>query len=501
MNTKLEQLKARLAEYTNLDRAKSVLSWDQQTFMPRGGAHERARQIATVSKIAHEILTSEETGDLLAAAEDEVAGLDYDSDDAALVRMARCDYDQKTRLPTALVAEFAQVTAEAHNVWEEARAKNDYPTFAHWLERIVKLSLQQAECLGYKDCPYDALLDQYEPGMKTAEVRAIFDALKAELVPLVQQVLAHGDRVDDSALYQDYDVERQWRFGEEVIRDFGYDFARGRQDRSAHPFTTSFSIDDVRITTRFDPKWLSPALFATLHEAGHAMYDQGLDAALEGNILADGASLGVHESQSRLWENIVGRSRGFWAHYYPRLQAAFPKQLGRVDLETFYRAVNKVSPSLIRVEADELTYNLHIMLRFELENALLDGDLKVADAPAAWNEKMHELLGIRPPDDAQGILQDVHWASGYIGYFPTYSLGNLLSAQLYAKAVADIPDIPDQIARGEFGALLGWMREHVHRHGRKYMPAELVRRATGEPMNARAYMAYLRAKYGEIYGL
>ncbi|MCZ7547124.1 MAG: carboxypeptidase M32 [Anaerolineae bacterium] len=500
MTTSIERLKARLADYRSIEEAMALLSWDQQTHMPKGGAPARARQLATLSKLAHQTLVSSETADLLAAAEDEAAALDYDADDAAFVRAARRDYDRWAKLPTEWVTTFASTTSQAHHVWEKARAEKDYAAFAPWLTKIIDLCRQRVDYIGYEDRPYDALLDIYEPGMKTAEVGAIFDDLKAGLVPLVQKVLSRAGRTDDSVLHQAYDVDKQWRFGEAIIRDFGYDFERGRQDRSVHPFTTSFSVGDVRITTRFDPNWLAPALFATMHEAGHALYQQNVAQAFEGTILADGASLGVHESQSRLWENIVGRSRGFWGHYYPRLQALFPEQLGNVDVETFYCAVNTVRPSFIRVEADELTYNLHIMLRFELENALLEGDLDVEDAPAAWNDKMEELLGIQPIDDAQGILQDTHWSSGGFGYFPAYSLGNLLSAQLYAKAVADAPDIPDQIARGEFSALLGWMREHVHRHGRKYMPAELVQRATGEPMQARAYMDYLRAKYGAIYG-
>ncbi|MBN1287932.1 MAG: carboxypeptidase M32, partial [Anaerolineae bacterium] len=344
-------------------------------------------------------------------------------------------------------------------------------------------------------------LDQFEPGMKMREVRAIFDGLKAELTPLVQAVLVKAKPDDGALLRGEFDLAKQRQFGEEVIRDFGFDFMHGRQDETVHPFTTSFSPGDVRLTTRFDPNWLAPALFGTLHEAGHGMYEQGLPAELDGNILCRYASLGLHESQSRLWENVVGRSKGFWQHYYPRLQALFPEQFKGVDLEDFYRAVNAVSASFIRVEADELTYNLHIMLRFEIEIALLDGDLSVADAPAAWNAKMQDLLGVAPPDDAHGILQDVHWSGGSIGYFPTYSLGNLLSVQLYDKAVKAAPDIPAQIAAGEFGALLGWMRENVHRPGRRYLPGELVERATGEPMQTRSYMAYLREKYGALYGI
>jgi carboxypeptidase Taq len=501
MTTKLEQLKAKLAEVTDLGAVGSLMGWDQQTYMPPGGSAARARQSGTMAKLVHEMRTSAALGDLLKAAEDENSGLDYDDDDAAYLRMARRDYDQQTKVPADLMAEFARTTAEAHEVWAKARQQNDFPAFAPMLEKIVGLVMRIADHLGYDEHRYDAMLDMFEPGMKMAEVRAIFDDLKVELVPLVQQVLERTDTVTDEMLHGDFDPAAQREFGEMIARALGYDFERGRQDEAVHPFTTSFSRDDVRITTRFDPAWLSPALFATIHEAGHAMYEQGYPERFEGNILCAHASLGLHESQSRLWENVVGRSRGFWKHYYPRLQQTFPDQFAIVDLDAFYRAINKVSASFIRVESDELTYNLHIMVRFEIELALLSGDLKVADAAAAWNDKFEEMLGVRPPDDANGILQDVHWSGGSIGYFPTYSLGNLLSAQLYEKAVEAHPEIPAQTEQGEFGALLGWMREHIHAQARKYLPAELVERATGEPIQTRSYMKYLKAKYGEIYEL
>lgn len=499
MTTKLEQLKAKLSELYYLNKVAQLVSWDQQTYMPRGGAVARARHASTLAGVLHRMATDPAMGDLLSAAEDEVG--ESGTDDAAMLRMARRDYDRLTKVPVELMAEHSLVTAQAHEAWAEARRQSDYSMFAPWLEKVLALTLRITDHLGFEDSRYDAMLDQFEPGMKTAQVRAIFDNLKAELVPLVKAVLAKAKPDDGVLLYGDFDPDRQRQFGEEIIRDFGFDFDRGRQDESVHPFTTSFSPGDVRLTTRFDPNWLAPALFGTLHEAGHGLYEQGLPVELEGNILCRYASLGVHESQSRLWENVVGRSKGFWQHYYPRLQAIFPEQFGGVDLADFYRAVNAVSASFIRVESDELTYNLHIMLRFDLEVALLAGDLSVEDAPAAWNEKMEALLGVTPPDDARGILQDVHWSGGMIGYFPTYSLGNLLSVQLYNKAVEASPDIPDQIAAGEFEALLGWMRENVHRQGRKYLPNELVEQVTGEPMQSRSYMAYLREKYGELYSV
>ncbi len=498
---KLQQLKDRLTDIHNLYGAASLLGWDQQTYMPPGGAEHRAAQLATLSKIAHQMFTAEETGRLLEEAEAEGAGLDYDSDDASLLRVTRHDYDLATRLPTALVAEIARVTTLAHEEWAKARAGSDYRAFQPWLEQIVDLNLQKAEHLGYEDRIYDALLDQYEPGMKTAQVAAVFEELKARQVPLVRAIAGQLDAVDDAVLRREYDEARQEAFGLEVARQLGYDFQRGRLDRTVHPFTTSFGTNDVRITTRYDRNWLPTALFGTIHESGHALYEQGSGPSLVGTPLEGGTSLGVHESQSRLWENLVGRSRGFWQHFFPRLKALFPEALADVDLETFYRALNRVQPSLIRVEADEVTYNLHIIIRFELENDLLEGRVKVQDAPEAWNAKYEEYLGLTPPDDAQGVLQDVHWSSGSIGYFPTYTLGNLMSVPFFEKAVAERPGIPEQIAQGEFGDLLDWLRENIYRHGRKYMPAELFERVTGGPLSAEPYLRYLHAKYSEIYDL
>lgn len=495
-----EKLKARLAEIGHVGSASAVLGWDQQCYMPPGGAGERAEQLAVLGKIAHEMFVSEETRRLLEGAEAEVAGAAPDADEAALVRVARRDFDKSVKLPAELVAEIARTTTLGHELWVRARQNNDYAAFAPTLDKILDLSRQVAEHLGYAHERYDALLDQYEPGSKTAEVARVFDELRPGLVQLVKEIAARPP-LDDGVLHREYDEEKQRVFGERVARRLGFDFTRGRQDRAVHPFCTSFGRDDVRITTRFDRRFLPSALMGTIHEAGHALYEQGFDPKDEGTPLADAASLGFHESQSRLWENVIGRSRPFWGVFFPELRQQFPEALGDVDGETFYRAINKVEPSLIRVEADEVTYNLHIMLRFELERDLLDGRLSVADAPEAWNAKMEEYLGITPPTDAEGILQDVHWSEGMFGYFPTYALGTLLSAQLYDRAVADCPGIPEDLAHGEFGTLLEWLREKIHRPGRRYLPAQLIERVCGEPAQSRSYLNYLRAKFGELYGL
>lgn len=497
----VQALTARLADVLNLNYASALLGWDQQTYMPSGGANARAEQLATLSKLAHELFVAGETGRLIEDAEAAVKDLDADSDDAALVRVIRHDFDIQTKLPTSLVTDLARTTTLAHEVWAKARAENDFASFAPTLEKIYDLMRQKAEALGYKERPYDALLDEYEPGMKTGDVETLFAGLREDLVPFVAAIFERLDRVDASTLHRQYDVDRQAEFGLAVIKQLGYDMTRGRQDKAVHPFTTGFSINDVRITTRYYPDYLPTALFGSIHETGHALYEQGCAQKYEGTALAGGVSLGVHESQSRLWENIVGRSRGFWTYYYPMLQATFPQQLGGVSAGEFYRMVNAVSRSLIRVEADEVTYNLHIMLRFELENDLLEGKLAVKDAPAAWNAKMEQYMGIVPPTDTQGILQDVHWSSGLVGYFPTYSLGNFLSVQYWDQAVQDVPAIPAQIEQGNFEPLLTWLRENIHQYGRKYWPQELTRRVTGEQIQTRSFVRYLKNKYTAIYDL
>lgn len=501
MEDQLQALKTRLGEIQDLNRATTLLGWDQQTYMPPGGAAARAEQLATLQKTSHNWFIADEIGELIEDLSGDGAGWDYDSDQASLVRVVARDYEKARKVPGELVAEFARVSALAYGAWATAREQADFSMFQPHLEKIVELNVRLAEALGYENRIYDPLLDQFEPEMKTAQVAAIFDELKAELLPFVKAISERIDAVDDSVLHLAYDEQKQWDFGVEVIKDFGFDFTRGRQDKSVHPFTTAFSISDVRLTTRIDPNYLPTALFGTLHECGHGLYEQGVSLSLERSSLDDGTSLGIHESQSRLWENLVGRSREFWYHYFSRLQGVFPDQLADVGREDFYRAVNRVEPSFIRVEADEVTYNLHIMLRFELENDMLEGKVKIADLPEAWNAKMETYLGIVPPDDAQGVLQDIHWSGGMLGYFPTYSLGNLVSVQFFDKVKADTPSLADQIAAGKFDELRNWLGENVHQHGRKYTPTELVKRVTGSGLTAANYMAYIKAKFSDIYGL
>jgi carboxypeptidase Taq len=496
--SRLNQLKELLGEIADLNAAVAVLGWDQNTYMPSGGAEARGHQLATLSKIAHLKFTAPETGKLIEEIQKE--GLDPESDDAALVRVVARDYEKATRVPPEFVAEFAQVTSRAHEAWVEAKGKSEFSIFRPHLEKIVELTRQYITFFPPADHPYDTLLDNYEPGMKTAEVKEIFDQLRPRQVELIRAI-SERPQVEDSFLRLDYEKQKQWDFGVEVITRFGYDWKRGRQDESPHPFTTSFSIHDVRITTRFLPNDGVSALFSTMHEAGHALYEQGIDPAFERTPLASGASLAIHESQSRMWENLVGRSLPFWEHFYPRFRELFPAQLGNVDLMTFYKGINKVQPSLIRVEADEATYNLHIMLRLEIEIALVEGNLQVKDLPEYWNTKMQEYLGLTPPNDAQGVLQDIHWSMGSIGYFSTYALGNLISVQLWEKIHQDIPDLEDQIRRGEFSALLSWLREKVHRYGRKYEPQQLVQRITGSKITPEPYLRYLQQKFGAIYQL
>ena len=501
MSEKFEELRTRLAEIIDLGAAAAVLGWDQQVYMPTGGAEARAIQLSTLTKTTHDWFVSDEIGQLLEDLEKELADADYDSFEASMVRVTRRGYDRERKLPSELVAELSKTAALAHQAWQKAREAADFAQFQPHLEKILELTVQKAEAWGYEDRVYDALLEGFEPGMKTAQVETLFEEMKEGLVPLVKAIAERQDAVDDSLFGQEFDVDKQWDFGMEVVKALGFDFEHGRQDKTAHPFTTSFSPSDVRLTTRLFPDMFKSALFASIHEAGHGMYEQGFDRSLDRTPLSDSASLGVHESQSRMWENIVGRSRGFWTHWLPRLKGYFPRQLEGIGVEAFYQAINKVKPSLIRVEADEVTYNLHIMLRFEIENLMVEGKVQVADLPELWDAKMEEYLGIRPPDVADGVLQDVHWSSGYIGYFPTYSLGNLLAAQFYNQAVGEKPEIPSEIEQGEFGTLFTWMREKIHKPGGAYMPAELVERVTGGPIRTEPFLDYVRAKYTEIYGL
>ncbi|HEU5300503.1 MAG TPA: carboxypeptidase M32 [bacterium] len=496
----VDRLKRRLIMISDVRSAASLLRWDQEALMPPAGASARAGVLATLAGLSHELFIAAETGRLLDAAERDAGSLDPDSDEAALIRMTRRDYDRLTRLPTEFMAERARESSLAIQVWREARRRSDFPAFRPSLEKMVDYARRAADYLGFTEHPYDALLDLYEPDMKAREVDAIFARLREVTVPFVRAI-ASRPAVDDAFLHADYPEEGQRAFGLMVAEAFGYDLQRGRLDISAHPFASGFNVNDVRITTRYQRRYLPSAVFGIFHEAGHAMYEQGVAPSLDRTPLARGASLGLHESQSRMWENLVGRSRPFWQHYFPALQRQFPGQLRGVEVETFYRAVNRVHPSLIRVEADEVTYNLHIMLRFELEKALLEGALRVDALPGAWKERMEAYLGQTPPSDADGVMQDIHWSQGSLGYFPTYSLGNIISVQLYEAAQRAHPNLEADIGQGRFGTLLGWMREHVHRHGRKFLPREILRRATGSELTVEPYLRYLDRKFGEIYGV
>ncbi|UCE00328.1 MAG: carboxypeptidase M32 [Chloroflexota bacterium] len=498
--TKLAHLKRLLTEYSDLVDTIGLLDWDMETYMPPGGSSGRGFQKATISRIAHLKLTSGEMGKLLEELISYEEELDPDSDDARLIRKANRLYKKKSKVPADLAADIAKATSDAYYVWVRARENSNFSEFQPALERILDLKRQLANCFQPFDHIYDPLLDDYEPGLKTADVQQIFASLRPEQVNLLQAI-TQRPQVDDSFLHQDFEEKAQWQFGVKVITDFGYDWNRGRQDLTAHPFTQDIGLGDVRITTRVMNDYLPSAFFSTTHESGHAIYSQGMDRNLDRTPLAQGASYAINESQSRMYENIIGRSRHFWLHYYPELQSLFPAQLSQVPLDMFYKAINKVKPSFIRVEADEATYNMHIMMRLELEIALLEGSLEVRDLPEAWNSSMHEYLGLTPPNDAMGVLQDVHWSQGYFGYFSTYALGNLIAAQLWERMEEDLPDVFEQIGRGQFSDLTAWMREKVHRHGAKYEPQELVQRITGSKIDQRPYMRYLTNKYTEIYQL
>jgi carboxypeptidase Taq len=501
MSTALDSLRERLHEIEDLGGAAALLRWDQQTYMPPRGAAARGRQTALLSRLAHERLTDAETGRLLERAAAETAALPADHDDAALVRVTRRAFEQAVRIPSSLVSEFNEHSAESYQVWTAARPANDFARVRPLLEKTLDLSRRMADCFpGYASIA-DPLIDFSDYGMKAATIRELFGRLRTRLVPLVRAI-ASRPVADDACLRQFAPEPEQLAFGLEVIGRFGFDFERGRQDKTHHPFMTKFSLGDVRITTRVREHDLTDALFSTLHECGHALYELGIRPEFEGTPIANGTSSGVHESQSRLWENLVGRSRGFWTFFYPELQRRFPKQLGTVALDTFYRAINKVERSLVRVDADEVTYNLHVMLRFDLELDLLEGRVEVRDLARVWRERFENDFGLVVPDDKDGVLQDVHWYAGPIGgAFQGYTLGNVLSAQFFRSACAAHPDIPGQIQRGEFGTLHGWLRENVYQHGAKFTAAELVPRATGQAMTIEPYLDYLWSKYQPLYGL
>ena len=500
MKDRYEELTKKLAEIHDVHMARSILSWDQHTKMPPKAGEIRAEQLSTLDRIAHELFIDEDIGALLEELRPYEESHDYDSDEASLLRVTRREYAKATRVPSDLRAELTRAGAIALAAWVEARQKSDFAIFLPYLRRNVELQREYVACFPKAENDYDVLLDDFDEGMKTTEVRAVFDELKTELIPLIAEITERADAVDNSCLTGHFPIDKQRSFALEVLEQLGYDHESWRLDPTVHPFAMSAATTDIRLTTRYDESDMN-SLMAAIHEFGHGFYEAGIDPRLERTPLSQVTSMSLHESQSRMWENLVGRSLPFWKHFYPRLQAAYPGQFDDVELDEFYRAINKVEPSLIRIEADEATYNLHIILRFELEQEILDGSLDLADLPEAWNARMTEYMGVDVPDDAHGVLQDVHWSGGAIGYFPTYSLGNVISVQLWDQVREAIPDLDQQFERGEFGELSSWLRENLHRNGRKFTSKETLERLVGGGIDSGPYLRYLKDKLGGIYGI
>jgi carboxypeptidase Taq len=490
----LRTLRQRLAEISDLARTLGVLSWDQKVMMPRGGHPARAEALATLSRVTHERFVDDEIGRLLDRLGPLEESLEYDSDDASLIRVTRRDWEKQRRVPTDLRTEMTRAGALGNQVWIEARAGSDFASFLPVLERNLELKRRYVECFEWDDSPYTPLLDDYEPFMKTTEVAEIFDTIR----PVLSELVKEAPGVDASFLELSYDPDLQRAFCGRLLETLGFEEGSVRLDSTVHPFCTSFSTRDVRLTTRFNPIGLD-SISSTMHEAGHGHYAHGISPSLERTPLAGSPSLGLNESQSRTWENLVGRSHAFWSHWYEPLQDTFPTQLDDVDLESFLAAINRAEPGLIRTEADETTYSLHIILRFELERKLIEGTLEPRDVPEAWNAGMHELLGVAVPDDAHGVLQDIHWSQMGIGYFPTYALGNVISLQIWAVVQEALPDLDEQIAAGELEPLAGWLRENLYSLGRKLKPKETIERLTGSPtIDPQPYLAYLREKLAAL---
>jgi carboxypeptidase Taq len=505
-----DHFQAHIAELSDILNAISILKWDARTQMPPGGAQTRGYGLASLSKIAQEHFISDKTARLLDAAEREVAGDDRDSYRLRGVQQTRQYYDIIRRLPLDLIGEKAALEPVSEGVWAEAKRDNDFKRFAPYLKQQLALAKRQAEAIGYADHPFDALVFEYEPSVTAKSLQVLFGELKAGLLPLLREIVAHDDGFTHTLWDHAYPQEQQKAFGLSIAQRFGYDLERGRLDIAPHPFEISFTRNDVRITTRYDKHYFPMALYGTLHETGHALYEQGVDPALTrtalcidylGKYPVGGTSYGAHESQSRLWENQIGRSRAFWNAHFDEMRAIFPEQLQDADPELMYRAVNRVKPSLIRVEADEVTYNLHIMLRVEIEMGLLDGSMQVDDLPEIWNAKMQEYLGVTPPNDSQGVLQDIHWSGGGFGSFPGYTVGNVMSAQFLAAARRDVAGLDEALARGEYAPLREWLTQNIYRHGRAFSAGELLQRSTGSSITVAPYLAYLREKFGDLYGV
>jgi len=502
--SKLEELRERLAEINDLGRARALLGWDERTQMPPAGAEVRAEQVATLARIRHQLLVSDELGRLIDAVRAETNALPYDSEEASLVRVAHRGWGKARRVPADLRAEITRTSSIAEHAWADARTNSDFAAFLPHLRQNVDLKRRYAACFeGFEgfDHEFDSLLDDFEPGITTPEVTAVLAELRDGIRPLLVAVAESREIVDDFCLHGDFPLDAQEMLAREVVAELPLQQGTWRLDRTVHPFATAISPSDLRITTRFDPNYIGTAVWSVIHESGHAMYENGVPRELWRSPLASPSSLGFHESQSRLWENWMGRGRPYLEHLLPRLQDLFPERLGGIEADALFRAANKIEPSLIRVEADQVTYNLHIILRFELELGIFDGTIALADLPEAWNARVEEYLGIAVPDDAHGVLQDVHWGAGMFGYFPTYSLGNVIAGQLWDRVTAEVPDVEERIGRGEFTPLRDWLRDNVHRHGNKFMPSELIERVTGGPIEVAPYVRQLQERAAEIYGI
>ncbi len=494
----IEKLKKEFSEITRLNYIRSLLGWDEQVNLPPGAFGGRAEQNALMSKIVHERLISDKIGNLIKECE----RLDnLDLIDAAFIREAKRDYDQEVKLPTKLVEEISKTASLGHAKWVEARKKDDFSLFQPLLEKMIGLQIQVAEKLDTHPDPYSTLIDLYEPGATYNWIAKIFNKSKQDLNKIIKKLNTSTDKPNFSILTQKWDANKQWDFSIEVIKGLNYDFNKGRQDKSVHPFTTSLSSTDTRFTTRIDENYFPSCVFGSIHECGHALYDMGFKKEIHDNILANGCSMGIHESQSRMWENMVGRSKEFWKYWYPKLEKRFPGNLKNISIEDFHRSINTVQPSLIRVEADEVTYGMHVILRFELERDIIEGNVNVSELPEIWNSKMEDILGITPPNDADGVLQDVHWSGGAFGYFPSYHIGNLYGAQIYNDALKKHPTLLQDFEDGNFSNLLAYLRENIHQHGKIYHAKDLIKKITGEDLNPDYFIEYVEKKFYPIYGI
>jgi len=494
----MSELRNKLTELGNIQSATAVLSWDQQTHMPKRGVRLRSMQSSTLRGIAHRKYISKEMGGLLNKLKEDKEYSKLNEYDKTIVDRVYEGYEKTKKIPTELVMEIAKESSNAHTSWEEAREKSDYALFAPYLKKMVEYSRKLADLLEYEQSPYNALIDQYENKMTVEELNPMFENLKNQIVPFLDAIKNSNIKTSDSLLRKKYPADKQWEMTMQALKLIGYDFDRGRQDKAVHPFTIGIGPDDVRVTTRIDENYISDALSGTIHEGGHALYEQGLLMEYFGTPIAEATSTGVHESQSRLWENIVGRSKAFWKYFYPKMQKLFPEILKNVSMEEFYLAYNHVEPGYIRIGSDEVTYNLHILLRYEIERDVVEGKIKAENLRDIWNSKMKEYIGLEPKNDKEGILQDVHWTQP-MGYFPTYTIGNLYSAQIYHKALEDNPNMENEFENGNFTTLLKWLRENIHKYGGRYYPKDLIKIATGEQPNPDYFVNYIYDRYGEIY--